>query len=177
MELGIQPKILSPSAAPKNCPRTTAGTLKRSNDVESAATRKKAKTVPFAPVSPHATIDSNLQALRRSPRTKTKQPVHPRYLIHVRGCSPSVYSVVHNKDVYADLLHARPIFTEHSRPEDFIAAVRRLKPFFSRGPDGCGHWIKMGINTTKNDEADVTADTIEVGKAPEEDLESEDNED
>ena len=173
MELGIQPKTLSPSAAPKNYPQTTAGTLKRSNDVGSAATRKKAKTVPFAR---HATIDSNLQALRISARIRKKQPVHPRYLIRVHGCSPSVYSVVHDKDVYAHLLHARPIFTEHSRPEEFVAAVRRLKPFFSRGPDGRGHYQKIYIETTRDDEADVTADTIEAGKAPGEDLESDNGE-
>ena len=167
MELGIQPKTLSP---PKNYPQTTAGTLKRSNDVESAATRKKAKTIPFAR---HAPIDSNLQALRRSARIRKKQPVHPRYLIRVRGCSPSVYSVVQDKDVYAHLLHARPIFTEHSRPEEFVTSVRRLKPLFSAGPDGRGHYQKIYIETTR--EADVTADTIEAGKAPGEDMESEDN--
>jgi hypothetical protein len=174
MELGIQPKIPSPLVASKNCPPTTAGTLKRSTNVGSAVSRKKARTSSLAPVSSQAAIDSNLRAVRRSPRLGTKQLVRPRYLIRIRGCSPSVYAVVHNKDVYAHLLHARPIFTEHPRGEEFVAAVRRLKPFFSRSPDGYGHWLKEDIDTT-NVEADVTVDTIEVGNAPEEDLEDEDS--
>jgi len=100
-----------------------------------------------------------------------KRPVHPRYLIRIRGCSPKVYAVVHNADVYARLLHTRPIITEHARGGDFFAAVEHLDD----GPDGCDRWVGKDIDTTDNVETDVMEDGIEVGQPSENDWESEYN--
>ncbi|THG99572.1 hypothetical protein EW145_g7240 [Phellinidium pouzarii] len=65
---------------------------------------------------------------------------HPRYAITVRGCSPSVYAVVDNKDVFATLLASRHILEEHPRQNaEALSAVRRLKPFWTCGPE-CFDW-------------------------------------
>ncbi|KAH8109136.1 hypothetical protein DFH11DRAFT_1492957, partial [Phellopilus nigrolimitatus] len=78
------------------------------------------------------------------PRTPTRKNiakvVHPRYAIFVNGCSPSVYGVVDSKDVYAALLSSRHILQEHPRQtKDALSAVRRLKPFWIKGPE-CFDW-------------------------------------
>lgn len=166
MEFGIQPQVPSQSKAAKSSPETSHGTLKRDPDVLVKA-GKKPKTAPSGGIAPSAscsTIDSNWQGVRHSDRIKLP-PVHPRYLVRICGCSPTVYGVVHNKDVYAHLLHTHPIFNEHARDGDFLAAVQRLMPFFKSGPDGDGIWFNDSeAIATQNVAAGVTADVIEVGK-------------
>ncbi len=67
--------------------------------------------------------------------------LHPRYAINVWGCSPAVYGVVHNKDIYAELLISRNVMDEHPRrDEPNLAAVRRMKPVWERNED-CYDWI------------------------------------
>jgi len=131
--------------------------------VEPAASRKKAKTVPFAPVSPQATINSNLRAVRRSPRVGTKRPVHPRHIVRIRGCTPSVYAVVTIRMCalsFAQSSYFHPAFKRRR----VCCCCLTAQAIFQQGPDGYGHWLKEGVYTTKNVEADVAADTIEVGK-------------
>ena len=175
MELGVQMQVPSgpASVASRNCP-TTSSTVKRSTDTSAAPPRKKPKTGPSLPPSAQAKIDSNMWAVRKPPKRGKRQPVNPHYRIRIRGCSPKVYGVVHDEDVYAHLLHTRPIFTEHARlDDDFLAAVRRLKPFFSEGLDGHGHWLHFPNHITKTIENAVMVDMIETGKPADEDLETE----
>lgn len=118
------------------------------------------------------------QSTNNSPRrvrgSPSQKPVHPRYLIRIYGCSPTVYGVVHDKDVYAHLLHSRPIFTEHPRGDPFVSAVRRLQPFFSMSPDGADHWVERDTVAVENVEAYVAEDRIEIRPPLREgDLESE----
>jgi len=157
MELGVQPRLEVGESSP-----TTKSTLKRSKDA-SAKPRKKVKTVASASTSREVKIESKVEAVRRSPRGRGGKRVHPRYVIRICGCSPAVYGVVHNKDVYAHLLHTRRIFTEHARGQEFVSAVRQLKPFFSKGPHGRGHWYGKSGDMT-NDEPDAMADGIDVGR-------------
>ncbi|KAI0919154.1 hypothetical protein AcV5_002144 [Taiwanofungus camphoratus] len=66
---------------------------------------------------------------------------HPRYAIYIYGCSPSVYKVVQNKDVYANLLSFRNLFTEHPRQTpEAVSTAGRLKPRFERNKN-CYDWV------------------------------------
>lgn len=130
------------------------------------------------PPSPSGINAPALQSTNNSPRrvrgSPSRKPAHPRYPIRIYGCSPTVYGVVHDKDVYAHLLHSRPIFTEHARGDAFVSAVRRLQPFLDMSPDGADHWVGRDNVTVENVEAHVVEDRIEVGPSlPEGDLESE----
>jgi len=60
---------------------------------------------------------------------------HPRFSIQASGCSESVYKVVGpHSHLYACLLGGRDILDEHPR-QNALGAVRRLKPFWSSGPE------------------------------------------
>ncbi len=67
--------------------------------------------------------------------------LHPRYAINVWGCSPMVYGVVHDSNVYAELLISRKVMGQHlRRDERNLAAVQRMKPVWERNND-CYDWI------------------------------------
>ncbi|KAH8113055.1 hypothetical protein DFH11DRAFT_1744480 [Phellopilus nigrolimitatus] len=114
MELGVQPFY-----------RTQA-----ENEARSAATTA---TPVFSPAQ-NSTTSRNVATSSRCPATVA----HPRYSIFAIGCSPSVYNVVDDKDVYATLLS---YLQEHPRQTpDSLSAVRRLKPFWIVGPE-CFDWV------------------------------------
>ncbi|KAH8113007.1 hypothetical protein DFH11DRAFT_356438 [Phellopilus nigrolimitatus] len=117
MELGVQPFY-----------RTQA-----ENEAKSNATRADRASSP----AEHNTTSRNVATSPRRPAVVA----HPRYSIFAIGCSPSVYNVVDDKDVYATLLSSRHILQEHSRQTpDSLSAVRRLKPFWIAGPE-CFDWV------------------------------------
>ena len=77
---------------------------------------------------------------KRNPK-KLEKPRNPHYRIFAYGCSPSVYKVVTNEDVFASLLSSRDLLAEHPRQTDvFLKAVKQQKPFWSRGTESYG-WL------------------------------------
>jgi hypothetical protein len=72
-----------------------------------------------------------------------RRPSHPRYSIFAYGCSPTVYRGIgeEQRAGFALLLRSRDFLGEHARGDAAsIAALRRMKPFWSRGQN-CYHWI------------------------------------
>ncbi|KAH8113056.1 hypothetical protein DFH11DRAFT_1705663 [Phellopilus nigrolimitatus] len=102
------------------------------NEAKSAATKA---TPVFSPAQNSTTAKNVATSSRRRVAV-----AHPRYSIFAIGCSPSVYNVVEDKDVYASLLSYRHILQEHPRQTpNSLSAVRRLKPFWKVGPE-CFDW-------------------------------------
>ncbi|KAH8113031.1 hypothetical protein DFH11DRAFT_1727969 [Phellopilus nigrolimitatus] len=103
------------------------------NEAKSNATKADCAPSP----AENSTATKNFATSSWCPETVA----HPRYSIFAIGCSPSVYNVVDDKDVYATLLSSRHILQEHSRQTpDSLSAVRRLKPFWIAGPE-CFDWV------------------------------------
>lgn len=70
--------------------------------------------------------------------------VHPRYSIFASGCSNTVYGVIapDERDRYQNILASRDFLHEHPRQTHrSLDAVKRLKPFFSKGLSSY-HWIQ-----------------------------------
>ncbi|KAH8109132.1 hypothetical protein DFH11DRAFT_1731386 [Phellopilus nigrolimitatus] len=126
------------------------------------------------PVS-QSSLATGHEITRKVRSTKTAKEAHPRYAIFVNGCSPSVYKVVDNEDVYAALLSSRHTLQEHPRQTpDALSAVRRLKPFWIKGPE-CFDWTDdpklSGVIPVEEPVAEgVTTgeDQLELGSAFEE---------
>lgn len=100
----------------------------------------------------------------QSAETRSKKDEAPRYEIHVLGCSANVYKVIkpHEKDVYQGLLAARSVLPEHPRQEEeFISAVKRLKPFFMEGPDSYG-WAENSSDVTGDKEDEPLGERVTV---------------
>jgi hypothetical protein len=161
MEFGVESRV---SQSSNN--QTLGSARKHGGDVLEKP-KKKSKTRPSDPHASFSTINSDWQGVRSSPRNR-KARVHPRYLISIWGCSPSIYGVVHDKDVYARILCSRRIFTEHARSEKYIAAVQWMMPSVKTGADGDGLWFKECRNTTMMESVAVciTDEAIEVGQRP-----------
>jgi hypothetical protein len=69
--------------------------------------------------------------------------VHPRYTIFVHGCSPSVYGVVEDKSIFAEILAWDEPLADHGRQDpQSLDAVRRMKPFWTNGSQ-CYGWIDV----------------------------------
>jgi hypothetical protein len=69
---------------------------------------------------------------------------HARYHIFAYGCSPTVYRGIDeaHRASYAFLLSSRDFLGEHPRGDaQSLAAVRRMKPFWTGGDDGY-HWVQ-----------------------------------
>ncbi|KAI0916357.1 hypothetical protein AcW1_009841 [Taiwanofungus camphoratus] len=96
----------------------------------------------------------------------SSKPVHPRYAIQIYGCSPSVYKVVQNKDVYTRLIGSDDPAAEHARQfPDALAAVHRYKPQFDRNKD-CYDWIDMPALQQRSGKVDeVQVEEVTVGSS------------
>ena len=98
---------------------------------------------------------------------------NPRYRIYAYGCSPSVYKVVTDKDVFASLLSSFTWLEEHPRQDDaFLEAVKQQKPFWSRGTEFYG-WLKdvktlhdSSFSEKEGVEVDEERSVMEESKAP-----------
>ncbi|KAH8109129.1 hypothetical protein DFH11DRAFT_1515959, partial [Phellopilus nigrolimitatus] len=139
MELGVQPYYQTQAKYEAKSAPTEVARPRTPTRASSAGERSTVNEVEGTP--------SNLRTShmgKRSDRNTDKgkniaKVVHPRYAIFVNGCSPSVYNVVDDKDVYATLLSSRHILQEHPRQtKDALSAVRRLKPFWIKGPEYFG---------------------------------------
>ncbi|XP_006455993.1 hypothetical protein AGABI2DRAFT_180798 [Agaricus bisporus var. bisporus H97] len=96
------------------------------------------------------------------PRTSS---AHPRYEISLEGCSSSVYNVISEKSEssYSTLLADRGMLPEHPRGGKFLAATKRMKPFWE--PESFD-WANMNSEGRSQaardnedlDERDVTMD-------------------
>ncbi|THH04277.1 hypothetical protein EW146_g10218 [Bondarzewia mesenterica] len=125
MELGVQPAILEHASKAKKGVRN----LHTQDDTQTSPSRVDIKQVAR-------------RKLRSAAEARTKL-VHPRYNIYAYGCSGTVYKgiMLEDKDKYAFLLASHDLLSEHPRTSDrAIAAVRRLKPFWTVGKE-C-HWIQ-----------------------------------
>jgi hypothetical protein len=109
---------------------------------------QKPATTPKPSKTPHAkdvNIHGTPSKIHVPKHGTTHYPVkgHARYNIFAYGCSPTVYRGIDDvhKAKYALLLSSRDFLGEHPRHnERSIAAVRRMKPFWSGG-QACYHWV------------------------------------
>ncbi|PCH34753.1 hypothetical protein WOLCODRAFT_165789 [Wolfiporia cocos MD-104 SS10] len=98
--------------------------------IQPVQTRKYAGESQHPPVEDEGVIIGGEKS-RESPRAV---PVHLCYSLIIRGCSRAVYSVIRSRDVYANLLESRNMFTEHSRPEN-IDVIKGMKASWIDEPD------------------------------------------
>jgi hypothetical protein len=131
MELGVQPEI--PDVA-------KTGTKFQG---KKSAAKKCPKTPPPAKhVHVHGT-PSKIYVPQHGSKHHLIEG-HARYNIFAYGCSPTVYRGIDDlhKAKYALLLSSRDFLGEHPRHNgQSIAAVRRMKPFWSGG-QACYHWVE-----------------------------------
>jgi hypothetical protein len=129
-ELGLQLPI-APAA------ETRAKVVHSLAEEEPPKARKKPKTGTDA-------IDiAKLYIPQQPGRIHHARTIHPRYAIFSYGCSNTVYKVINEseKNEYQYLLATRNFLGEHSRIDvNSLKAVRRMKPFWSIGPD-CYGWL------------------------------------
>jgi hypothetical protein len=77
--------------------------------------------------------EAAIKTTYNSPALRYNDP-HPRYSIHVHGCSPEAYAVIEHRRVYADLLTPRELLNEHPRQEqEHLDAVHAMKPDWRTG--------------------------------------------
>ncbi|EKM74792.1 hypothetical protein AGABI1DRAFT_116751 [Agaricus bisporus var. burnettii JB137-S8] len=64
-------------------------------------------------------------------KVNQKMKLHPRYEIFINGCSNEAYGVISGaRNTYSSLLTDKDILSEHPRAGGFLAAVKRMKPFW-----------------------------------------------
>ena len=122
MELGIQSDPMTGKKKSDGRPRTPP----------------KAKSADQEPATP-----SRIHIPQRGTRHHNEIG-HARYTIFAYGCSNTVYQGIDaaHKASYALLLNSRDFLGEHPRQSpQTLKAVRRMKPFWSRGEDSY-HWIE-----------------------------------
>lgn len=129
---------------------------------------------------------SAIQITRPFERGRGRHPEsspHPRYAFSISGCSPSIYQVVRwdEQAAYMNLLASHSLLQENPRPyPENVAALKRLKPFWSRGLETYG-WAasdgpsKLGAavltdtaehasaNVPVDDDVDVYGVVVETG--------------
>jgi hypothetical protein len=132
MELGVQPRVPG-----------VAETSTIFQGKKSAASQKRPKTPP---PTKHVHVHETPSKIHVPQHGAKHHPVegHARYNIFAYGCSPTVYRGINDLSnaKYALLLRSRDFLGEHPRRnEQSIAAVRRMKPFWSGG-QACYHWVK-----------------------------------
>jgi hypothetical protein len=108
-------------------------------------TSSKPKTQTGGVVSTSLATPSKLRTQEQPSRISHPTDVHPRYSFFVYGCSNTMYKVINPSDraLYKFLLGHRDLLDEHSRQDaQSLNAVRRMKPFWSVGPE-CYSWIDV----------------------------------
>lgn len=142
LELGVQARASAKAASGTTGQdaKQASGSSTPKNSTDSEAhppvTPAKVKAL-MAPMAPSRTR----QATNPSQRLK-----NPRYMIRVHGCSPTVYSVVTDKDQFALLLRSRTMIGEHPRQSaDSLRMIMHLKPFWSVAHD-CYHWLRGTVD-------------------------------
>jgi hypothetical protein len=138
-ELGVQLPI-SPAAV---TPARVIGRL-----LKAAPSSKPTQSRLRKPASSKApsvtTTPSKLHIPTQPTRIHHPRDTHPRYSIFAYGCSDTVYKVISptERSTYQLLLGSRDLLGEHPRQDpESLQAVRRMKPFWSLGPD-CYDWIE-----------------------------------
>ncbi|KAH8113034.1 hypothetical protein DFH11DRAFT_1727972 [Phellopilus nigrolimitatus] len=127
------------------------------NEAKSAATKADCALSP----AENSTTARNVATSSRRPA----MVAHPRYSIFAVGCSPSVYNVVEDKDIYATLLSYRHILQEHPRQKpDLLSAVRRLKPFWIVGPK-CFDWAGETKLSSEDPAVGPVVEGVYIGNA------------
>lgn len=110
-----------------------------------------------------------------SPQKQTRQPnapQHPRYAFVANGCSSAVYRVIgdHENHIYAKMLASRDLFAEHPRKNEFIQAVKEMKPFWkSESFTWVGRYQNGGQNVDADDDDDGGAEGVFLEQDPEDD--------
>ena len=80
---------------------------------------------------------------------------HPRYTIHINGCSPSVYAIIDEKTSYIPLLGLQQFLFEHpweTEHPEFLNSVKAMKPLMLMGNE-CYSWV--GDSTLCDDNSDL----------------------
>ncbi|KAH7925110.1 hypothetical protein BV22DRAFT_1129298 [Leucogyrophana mollusca] len=135
-ELGVQLRM-SPAAVTKARVRVK---LEGENRPTAMQTPRKHAVAQSSKTTP-----SKLHIPQQPRRTSHATKTHPRYSIFAYGCSNTVYRVIEDESrlLYKSLLANKDFLNEHPRQdEDSLAAVRRLKPFWTIGA-ACYHWIRL----------------------------------
>ncbi|KAI0919151.1 hypothetical protein AcV5_002142 [Taiwanofungus camphoratus] len=128
--------------------------------LQTEAYKKQFTEQPPALMKPKKPPPSPSKITTKTRSSRRGKSDHPRYVIHIYGCSPSVYKVVQSKDVYAHLLDSRGFFAEHPRQTpEALSAVRRFKPEFDRNTD-CYDWILESRLHYRFDDTDKVEDVV-----------------
>ncbi|KAF7759830.1 hypothetical protein Agabi119p4_11525 [Agaricus bisporus var. burnettii] len=87
-------------------------------------TNKTENKDPVVEVSP-----PRLEEIRNN---QGMDPLHSRYEIFVTGCSNEAYGVISGtRDTYSSFFADKDIFAEHPRAGKFLAAAKRMKPYWA----------------------------------------------
>lgn len=95
-----------------------------------------------------------------SSHNQARNQKHPRYELHVSGCSHTLYNLITPAQLvkYKELLRMSEFLPEHTRQET-ISQAMRTKPVFVRGKDSYA-WIRSGVlnPSTAGDDSTKTQD-------------------